>query len=673
MYIFGSCAEGTRTVGLHSDIDFLVCLDKEQIFQSKSDISKDLVCSFLMVRDKHTKPGYTKLQYVVYGELQTVSDVPEELILKGMNNTDFDCNGRVVRCTNPKQILSNSSIHGPAESTEGTGRFVDCDLVQALRVHEWPIDANVWLQRKRKYNWPSLDMIQHMKTLGFFLVSVGHPESNEKDIEWRISLSLQERFLMFSLNPTQFKCYVLLKLVKKDVINKLMGEESLSSYHLKTCLFYMLENTPSELWIPENLLACMEGCLEYILSWVRRGVCPNYFIPSENMFERRIHGHVKDKLGQVLEKLLASDFSYLLGIQSDNIAQHLNKLCTTGIVDMHDTTYAEEGLICAHLCSIGAVFHARHDILRDCSANDPADVVKQIFQVVQDVIYIDTIAEHTVDEVRKASNMLLPYIELSLLSNLVAQAYMKDGTEADRTTACEKILLSGKWKELGAKADCLSLKLKQATFLYMLGRYGVSLAILKTTIDYKIVSQSIPFCYCRNMPDTHSTKLYAIVRKHNLSCQDFLGSCIAPCVVYLQSEIHIVPKPFAYEMIRSFGMPADSKNNYDDCWFDWAVIDSKMLLYFLLFLNHMKLGLLTQAKTDIDHMQLVYNNDGNLGHKETALNILSWCYKQLGMHGSALECLRQSITKQQTHNAAAWHLAFLIHDLMTQLPTCSAP
>ena len=87
----------------------------------------------------------------------------------------------------------------------------------------------------------------------------------------------------------------------------------------------------------------------------------------------------------------------------------------------------------------------------------------------------------------------------------------------------------------------------------------------------------------------------------------------------------------------------------------------------------MKLGLLTQAKTDIDHMQLVYSNDGNLGHKETALNILSWCYKQLKMYGSALECLRQSITKQQTHNAAAWHLAFLIHDLMTQLPTCSAP
>ena len=679
VYIFGSSAEGTKTVGLHSDLDYVLCMDALQIFQSKSDISNDLVCSFLMVRDRHTKPGYTKLQYVVNGELQTVSNVPEELIQavssspKGIDDTDFDCNGRVVRCTNPKQFLNDSSIHGPAESTEGTGRNTDCDHVQALRVHEWPKDANVWLQRKRKYNWPSLDMIQHMKTLGFFLVSVGHPDSKERDIEWRISLSLQERYLMASLNPTQFKCYVLLKLVKKDVINKLMGEESLSSYHLKTCIFYMLENTPSELWIPENLLACMVGCLEYILSWVRRGVCPNYFIPSENLFERRIHGHVKDKLKIALEQLLASDCNYLLGIHSDNIAQHFNEWCSSEVVNMRHTTYIEAGIIRVHLCSIGAVFHARHDILIDCSSNDSADVVKQIFQVVSDIIHMDTITEHTVDEVRKASNMLLPYIELSLLSNLVAEAYKKEDTETDRTAACEKILMSDKWKELGAMSDCYSLKLKQATFLFMLGQYDVSLALLKTATENNIARTRISFCYCRDMPVTHPSELYAIVHEHDISCQDFLCSYIAPCVVYLQSEIHIVPNALAYEMIRSFGMPVDSKDDYDDCWFDWAVIDSKMLLYFLLFLNHMKLGLLTQAKTDIDHMQLVYSNDGNLGHKETALNILSWCYKQLGMHGSALECLRQSITKQQTHNAAAWHLAFLIHDLMTQLPTCSAP
>ena len=217
------------------------------------------------------------------------------------------------------------------------------------------------------------------------------------------------------------------------------------------------------------------------------------------------------------------------------------------------------------MCSIGAVFHARHDILRDCSAYDPDDVVKQIFQVVSDIIHMDTITEHTVDEVRRASNMLLPYIELSLLSNLVAEAYVKDDIEADRTVACEKILLNDKWKELGAKSDCYSLKLKRATFLFMLGRYDVSLAVLKTATENNIARTCISFCYCRDMPVTHPSELYAIVHENDISCQDFLCSYIAPCVVYMQSEIHIVPNVLAYEMIRSFGMPDDSKNDYDDC------------------------------------------------------------------------------------------------------------
>ena len=41
-------------------------------------------------------------------------------------------------------------------------------------------------------------------------------------------------------------------------------------------------------------------------------------------------------------------------------------------------------------------------------------------------------------------------------------------------------------------------------------------------------------------------------------------------------------------MLRSTGMPKDSRNDRLDYWYDWAVGDSKILLYFMLYLNHQK-------------------------------------------------------------------------------------
>ena len=162
-----------------------------------------------------------------------------------------------------------------------------------------PECAFKWFGRERHYNWPSQEQIDKCKTLECFFVQVGHPNSDEKHLQWRISLSLQERLLVTSFNSVQLKCYVLLKMIKKERIHKALGEKSLTSYHFKTSMLYMIENTPAEFWTEENLLVCVHHCLRQMLLWVETGVCPNYFIPEENMFDGRIFGQVRCRLEYV--------------------------------------------------------------------------------------------------------------------------------------------------------------------------------------------------------------------------------------------------------------------------------------------------------------------------------------------------------------------------------------
>ena len=186
--------------------------------------------------------------------------------------------------------------HGSALQMKGNIHIMSTDTVYALECDIWPSVASEWLTRRRKHGWPCDDLIQKIIIYGFIVVRAFHPQSNEKELQLRISFSRQEKELVVNFNMVQMKCYVLLKLIKKDIINKQIGEETLTSYHCKTCMFYILENTPEEIWIPENLASCMLMCLRQLRLWAMDGNCPNYFIPGENMFDRISNPDLKIKL-----------------------------------------------------------------------------------------------------------------------------------------------------------------------------------------------------------------------------------------------------------------------------------------------------------------------------------------------------------------------------------------
>ena len=320
VYIFGSQYEGTSTKGLQPDIDVALILPDMPVITDIANCPSSN--SYLLVSDE--QPGYVRLQLVNNGDVQW--GTCPELKLNKYHHLSVDINNRVCLIQNLEGLIMKETHRkeGPAFHQDGVKDFSSSDTVVALFCSDWPECAREWLSRTRIYGWPSDELMKQCKSLGFIVVSACHPASDEKHFQWRISFSHQERLLVTQFNSVQLKCYILLKIIKKELIQQYIKEDTLTSYHLKTCMLYILENTPSELWVPENLVGCLIMCLRQIHLWIRDEKIPNYFIPDENMLDRITKPELRRKLAARIDWILNCAIrDVLCNLQTDNIGDYL--------------------------------------------------------------------------------------------------------------------------------------------------------------------------------------------------------------------------------------------------------------------------------------------------------------------------------------------------------------
>ena len=128
---------------------------------------------------------------------------------------------------------------------------------------------------------------------------------------------------MYSLNHTQFLTYGLLKLFLKEIINNRLSEEEklLCSYHMKTTIFWAIQQNTLAHWCPQNLLEGFWVCFKLLLKWVYEGYCPNFFIPENNMFLNKVFGEAQTTLFSQLYGLYEKGIVFLL--QSPSIRSNL--------------------------------------------------------------------------------------------------------------------------------------------------------------------------------------------------------------------------------------------------------------------------------------------------------------------------------------------------------------
>ena len=193
------------------------------------------------------------------------------------------------------KISAAETVKRQGPSAEVWTRFQDkseSGLDQVLSIHctFWPIDASEWVQRPRRFGWPTSIDINTITDFGFHLVPVGHPRSETKLMEWRISFSLAERTLVWSFNQVQMQCYAVMKIILKEFIKVRCNPDNqvLCSYFIKTFLFWRYEETELNFWHENRFRECLKYLLDEFCKCVREGVLRHYFIPRFNLLSVKL-------------------------------------------------------------------------------------------------------------------------------------------------------------------------------------------------------------------------------------------------------------------------------------------------------------------------------------------------------------------------------------------------
>nr|XP_022289690.1 uncharacterized protein LOC111101474 [Crassostrea virginica] len=319
----GSLREGFRIKGC--DMDWMLWLPNHKVICDISQITLYHIPehTVILMECENVSPGSTRLKML------TPSGYPEVYSSSTLINGESYISVSFFR----KHFLNftkrnvafgcSSTEHGPCATYTISG-LLEMDRAYCFRSNHWPCVALPWIWRCQHKNWPSGSVLSAIVKEGCHVVPVNSdPLDQERDSEWRISFAVAELKLVYSMNHCQFICYGMLKIFLKEVINADDDDPCLSSYYIKTVLFWVVQNDRLIAWTPCNLLLCFWNCLKLLISWVYRGECPNFFIPQNNMFRVKVFGHKQAALFEKLYALYSKGISCLL--LSPTVGKHLEK------------------------------------------------------------------------------------------------------------------------------------------------------------------------------------------------------------------------------------------------------------------------------------------------------------------------------------------------------------
>ena len=662
LYVFGSSIEGTKTPGMNSDFDVAFVNHTIEVF-TKCSSRGGKPGYLIVVQDETTPPGHVKLQFVfdnkpLQGTCGLGGIITDEMNTS-LSNSGYhwlpDDKGRIVLTVQPWFMppIPNITRHGVAFKRDHVGDQRDVDYVYPLQSKVLPDCVTDCLVRKRNSDFLTPKVVKACKSNGCLFVRKEHCQSKDSRLLWRISPSHQERLLMFNFNSVQHKCYVLLKFIKNDIINPALGSEVLTSYHCKTAMLHLIDMTPSQFWRPDNLLLCLNTALHCLLLWSMDRNCPNFFIRDENMFRWRISRHLLKRLSDELFRLISLDFvSLLRSIKTDDF-NHRLEIIMTGNCQNHHTLRNYKPLLHVGINRVRLhnIMYTIYKLVLNCYSHHTNDIVDNLSSKLSILMHtdrLDTCIRSPVNHTRRTISLLVPYIEIYLMSNIVALSVKRGDT---RETTWD-YLTSDKWHEISHSSDPFTSRLKQASLMTALGWHRHSLNVL-STIENK---ESLNGCGCyfkafKPLNSEEVTRWFVSLNEIPVLHQFWTS-----CVLFLPTEQVVVPSALCYEMSIS-EVPAYSNYLQDH----WAIVDGKFLLHFLLYLNRKNLGMNFEA--DIQEMERFLKNEERLFHRDTDLNILGWVYKEEGKLDIAYECFKKSLHFRPQQKAAIWHILCLISSL----------
>ncbi|XP_052697279.1 uncharacterized protein LOC128175567 [Crassostrea angulata] len=608
MMVSGSHREGFRLRG--SDLDLMYWPNTHRVIMnmSQSEFYNTANTTMILSDSSGSPPGFTLLQLLTpsrYQELQLACVIKNDRVY--ISSSIW----RQIMCDH---AIPNSKVHGPCGS--GALGTMEYDTAHCFISNFWPPSASSWIDRC--HSWPDPEVVNDIFKNGCHFVAIGHPLGLHENEEWRMSFSRAEYKLVYSMNHCQFLTYGLLKLFLKEVINQQSEEEInklLCSYHMKTIVFWAIQQNTLPYLCPQNFLAGFWVCFKLLLKWVYEGICPNFFIPRNNMFLAKVHGSAQNRLFLQLHELYKKGLACLL--ESFSIKPYIT-----------DVLYNPRALICTDERLILSEFD--HD----------ADLVQEsIIAISKDFAWGDLYcvinAIHTIEQFMHLPLTQYQVVNLQALTTFVFKnsafilhnMYTNTGVNKQMYVADKMFrhLL-----KLAAKFGYVSDMLYLAIYYYKTFRYRKALSVIEMT-KVKLAQPYLMYMGCADRDKyTEAVGGQSWLTKRQAIAMD-IGLANNICQI---SEL--IP---------------EQQSAIQNRW-PISTIPVFVMLHFLDFLCNRHIDT-TLSQAALDELQFLVHHDWVLSiddaYGDISWEILGICQQITGNLQAALYSYQQSLTQYPHH------------------------
>eukprot|EP00105_Crassostrea_gigas_P025424 XP_011446007.1 PREDICTED: uncharacterized protein LOC105341275 [Crassostrea gigas] len=604
----GSYREGFRLKG--SDMDYMFWPKDHQVILDMSKYCNTANTTLILSDTSESPPGFALLELLTRSRYIDV-----QLACVTINDRVY-ISSSIYRQLTCSSIYPNSTVHGPC----GSGciaETIEYDTAWSFVSECWPPSASSWIDRC--HSWPSPEVVDDIIRNGIHFVAIGHPLGPHKNEEWRISFSQAEYKVVNSLNHCQFLTYGLLKLFLKEVMNQQSEDTNklLCSYHMKTTVFWAIQQNTLPHWCPQNLLAGFWVCFKLLLKWVYEGFCPNFFIPQNNLFLTKIHGPAQNRLFLQLHELYKKGLSCLL--HSSTIRSY--------IIDvMYNPTLS----ICTDESTMRSQVDYDVELVRESSGasihtKNLCGLPKAIHTIEQ-LVY-SPLTHNQAVTMRRLTAYLFQYTAFQLKN-----IYMYTNTGFNKQLYIGD-KMSCQMLKLAAKFGCVSDILYIAMYYYKTFRYREALSVLEMTK----VKLAQPYLMYMGRVDRErytealgghswSTKMRQAVAK-DLTLDNSI-CYISDLFLEQQSALHDTTEPILF-------------------------IPVFVMLHFLEFLCYRHVDT-TLSQAALDELQVLVHHDqgqfvGDI-YRDISWEILGICQQITGNLQAALYSYKQSLAQYPFNN-----------------------
>nr|XP_019919930.2 uncharacterized protein LOC109617724 [Crassostrea gigas] len=600
--VSGSYREGFRLMG--SDVDSMFWPNNHRVIMamSQSEYYNTANTTLIFSDRPESPPGFTLLQLLTP---TTDREVQSACVI--INDRVY-ISSSIYRELTCSTVMPNSTVHGPCGSGDIAGRKYDTAFCFVSDF--WPLSASSWINRC--HAWPDPEVVDDIVRNGCHFVAIGHPLGPHEKEEWRFSFSWAEQKCVYAMNHSQFLTYGLLKLFVKEVINQQSEEtnELLCSYHMKTAIFWAIQQNTLPNWCPQNLLAGFWVCFKLLLKWVYEGICPNFFIPQNNMFLTKVHGSAQNRLFLQLHELYKKGLACLL--QSSSIRSYII-----------DVLYNPRAFVCTDESIMKSEIQYDAELFFEIN-------LKATIPTVDLHIYMKCLYA-----VEQLLNSPLTHYQVAMLQSLTASILQNTAfvlhNMYTNTSVNKQMYIADKISchmlKLAAKFGCISDMLYIAMYYYKTLRYREALSVLEMT---KVKLAQPYLMYRRRVDRERYTEAVGGKSWSTKMRQAVAKNIILDTRMYYINEL--IPE-----------QQSAVKN-----WSPSLYIPVFVMLHFLEFLCYRYIDT-TLSQAALDELQVLVHHDQGLyvpyHLRDTSWEILGICQQITGNLQAALYSYQQSLTQ----------------------------